>query len=333
MNLHSSTGPTTGADCAAALEARSVSYRYGQHVALRGLDLRVDAGEIFALLGPNGSGKTTLFRLISTLAKLQEGELLVFGQSVRLAKASVRAALGVVFQSPSLDPKLTVSENIDFQAALYGLSGSELRSRKSQVVAQLGLEDRLKTPTEQLSGGLKRRVELAKVILHRPRLLLMDEPSTGLDPASRLDLWHTLKELQQASGVTVLMTTHLLEEADKADRIAILHQGATVAVGPPGELRQQLGAQVLSIQTSDKAAVMSWLQQRDLQVQQVDGQLRVATAEGAKWVAPLSQEFGERIGSLTLGQPSLEDVFVARTGHRFITHAPTSETKSKKKRK
>ncbi len=305
-------------DSPLALDAQSLSHNYGQQPALRDLNLQVSTGEIFALLGPNGSGKTTLFRLISTLATVQRGELLVFGQSVKTNRAAVRSALGVVFQSPSLDPKLTVTENIDCQAALYGLSGASLQTRKQEVIEQLGLQDRLRTPTEQLSGGLKRRVELAKVILHRPRLLLMDEPSTGLDPASRLDLWHALKELQEQSSVTVLMTTHLLEEADKADRIAILHQGSTVAVGPPTELRKSLGGQLLSIQTSDQPGVQAWLAERGLVAQKIDGQLRVSTEQGAQLIAPLTSEFGERIGSLSLGQPSLEDVFVARTGHRFV---------------
>ncbi|MCA9131813.1 MAG: ABC transporter ATP-binding protein [Planctomycetales bacterium] len=306
-----------------ALDAQQVSHRYGSQAALEDLDLQVRPGEIFALLGPNGSGKTTLFRLISTLARLQQGEICVYGQSVRTAMAAVRGSLGVVFQSPSLDPKLTVSENIDCQAALYGLRGARLQQRKSRVVEQLGLQERLKTPTEQLSGGLKRRVELAKVLLHRPRLLLMDEPSTGLDPASRLDLWHALSALREESEATVLLTTHLLEEADKADRIAILHRGQTVALGQPATLRSSLGEQVLSIQTSEQAEVLAWLEQQRVEAQQIDGQLRVAGTQAAALVAPLATAFGSRIQSLTLGQPSLEDVFVARTGHRFLSPSTT----------
>ncbi len=316
-----------------ALDASSVRHAYGPHIALSEMNLQVRRGEIFALLGPNGSGKTTLFRLISTLAPMQHGEISVFGRSVREETAAVRSMLGVVFQSPSLDPKLTVSENIDCQAAMYGISGKLLQQRKQEVVAQFGLQDRLKTPTEQLSGGLKRRAELAKVILHRPQLLLMDEPSTGLDPASRLDLWHMLKQLQVDSQVTVLMTTHLLEEADKADRIAIMHHGSTVALGRPGELRSGLGEQVLSIQTSDPSAILAWLSERSIDSQQVEGQLRVTGAAAAELVAPLSVEFGNRLQSLTLGQPSLADVFVARTGHRFSNQPPPDKTIKKKSRR
>jgi len=301
-----------------ALDVQAVSHRYGNHTALHELTLQVATGEIFALLGPNGSGKTTLFRLISTLARVQSGDIWVFGQSVKNQIQAVRGALGVVFQAPSLDPKLTVSENIDCHAALYGISGKELQLRKQQVVEQFALQERLATPTEQLSGGLKRRVELAKVILHRPRLLLMDEPSTGLDPAARLDLWRILQDLQQFNQVTVLMTTHILEEANKAQRIAIMHQGKIVALGQPGQLRHSLGGQVLIIHTTATAAVLSWLSQRNIDAQQVDGQIRIACPEAASLVSPLASEFGERIESLTLGQPSLEDVFIARTGHRFL---------------
>lgn len=313
-----------------ALNVQRLQYSYGQHVALRGLCLQVEPGEIFALLGPNGSGKTTLFRLINTLARIQQGEIEVFGHSVKSETKFVRSLLGVVFQSPSLDPKLTVLENMRCQAALYGISGQALKDRIGEVTQQLGIEDRGNTPTGELSGGLKRRVELAKGILHRPQLLLMDEPSTGLDPASRLDLWHALKNLQQVNGVTVLMTTHLLEEADKADRIAILHEGLTVAIGEPSALRSSLGEQVLSISTTARQDVLGWLEAKAIEAQVVEPHIRVMGCEAAQLVAPLSDAFGERIQTLTLGQPSLEDVFVARTGHRFWNERVPVATKKKK---
>ncbi len=300
-----------------ALDVQQVSHSYGEQRALDNLSLEVAGGTIFALLGPNGSGKTTLFRLISTIAKLQSGDIRIFGASPRTDLAAVRSSIGIVFQSPSLDRKLTVLENIRCQAALYGLSGPMLKSRIDEVVQQLGIDDRLSSIVETLSGGLKRRVELAKGILHRPRLLLLDEPSTGLDPAARLDLWHALEQLRADYQVTVLLTTHLLEEADKADCIAILHQGRTVAVGSPSHLRSELGAQVLSIQTNDQPGVLAWLESRSITSQQFDNQLRVTGSSAAALVAPLAQDFGSRIQSLTLGQPSLEDVFAARTGHKY----------------
>lgn len=300
-----------------ALVASSIRYRYDASHALDGLDLSVASGDIFALLGPNGSGKTTLFRLISTLAMIQEGEISVFGHSVRKQRAAVRSLLGVVFQNPSLDPKLTVEENIRCQAALYGISGQDLRKRIQAVSEQLGLEERLATPAEKLSGGFKRRAELAKGILHQPKLLLLDEPSTGLDPASRLDLWHAIQQLRTESGVTVLLTTHLLEEADKADRIAILDRGAVVAEGPPAELRASLGNQVLSIRSANMNAVIAWLEEHSVPCQKLSDQILVSIPNAMDIVAPLSKQMGDLIQSITLGQPSLEDVFIAKTGHRF----------------
>lgn len=302
-----------------AIEAKELGFRYGDHVALDQMSLEVNVGEIFALLGPNGSGKTTLFKLLSTLAPLQGGELHAFGTSVRESPASVRSMLGIVFQSPSLDPKLTVLENMRCQAALYGLRGSRLQNRIDQLTHQLGITDRTDSLVEQLSGGLKRRVELAKGMLHEPRLLLMDEPSTGLDPSSRLDLWHAIVSLQQESGVTVLLTTHLLDEANKADRIAIMDAGRVVACGQPDELKEGLGAQILSIETKDPLEVENFLRERDVAVAQSAETIQVTGPEAADLVAPLSQHFGERITSITLGQPSLEDVFVAHTGHQFWT--------------
>lgn len=305
-----------------ALTVQAVSYRYGQHVALEELNLQVAACEIFSLLGPNGSGKTTLFRLISTLLPLQRGELTVCGHRLRTDLPGVRRALGIVFQSPSLDRKLSVLENIRCQAALYGLSTAVRDARIAEVVAQLGLSERVHDRVEKLSGGLKRRVEIAKGILHRPRLMLLDEPSTGLDPAARLDLWHALESLRDNDGVTILMTTHLLDEAEKSDRIAILHRGQCVAVGAPSDLRRELGDQVLTIQTKEPQPIVAWLASQSIatqfiESQSVDQQLRVTSVGAAQLVAPLLAEFRDRIQSLTVGQPSLEDVFVAKTGHRF----------------
>ncbi|MCA9190307.1 MAG: ABC transporter ATP-binding protein [Planctomycetales bacterium] len=303
-----------------ALDVNRVDYSYGAYIALQNLSLSIESGQIFALLGPNGSGKTTLFRLIGTLSPLQSGDIFVFGQSVRHQQGLVRGLLGVVFQAPSLDAKLTVLENIQCQAALYGLSGSTLRNRIAEVTKQMGITDRLNSLTGQLSGGLKRRVELAKGILHRPRLLLLDEPSTGLDPASRLDLWHALTRLRDLSGTTIVLTTHLLDEADKADRIAIMHAGQTVAVGRPQVLRQELGGQILSIQTDAPEVVTQWLADRQLEAQAIGNQLRVTGPMTVSILEQLTASFGTRLQSLTLGQPSLEDVFIARTGHQFWSH-------------
>lgn len=207
---------------------RNLQHQYGEHHALRGVDIDIRPGRIFALLGPNGSGKTTLFRLLCTLLPIQQGQVLVGGFDSASQPLRVREQIGIVFQSPSLDMKLTVDENIACQGALYGIHGLELRRRRDELLEQLDLLDRRDDLCQVLSGGLKRRVELAKGMLHQPRLLLLDEPSTGLDPSARLKLWDAIREMA-GRGMTVLLTTHLLEEADKADDIAIMSQGKLIA--------------------------------------------------------------------------------------------------------
>ncbi len=307
-----------------AIEIENLSFRYGQRLALDQLSLTIEARQIFAMLGPNGSGKSTLFRVLSTLEPVFEGNVRLFGTNLRENPNAIRRMLGVVFQSASLDRKLTVLENIKCQAALYGLRGAELTKRVDQVTEQLRLKDRLHEYAETLSGGLKRRVELAKGILHRPKLLLLDEPSTGLDPAARIDLWQALTQLQETDGVSVVLTTHLLEEADKADHLAILDQGKVVASGSPTELRTQLGSQVLSIHASDPNEIVQWLASQNVSATLHQQQVRATGQAISRLIVPLSEQFADRVQSITLGQPNLEDVFIEKTGHQFWNEAPKS---------
>src|SRR5262245_56430128 len=204
-----STAPSTESGAPpAAIRAHRVSHVYGTRQALTDLSLKIGRGELFAILGPNGGGKTTLFRLLSTLIPLQHGGVRVLDFDLAREPDAVRQAIGVVFQAPSLDRKLTVAENIRLQATLYGLSGQALTSRLNNLLAQFSLTDRASELTERLSGGLRRRVELAKGLIHQPRLLLLDEPSTGLDPAARSDLWKYLRQLRDSAGTTIVLTTH-----------------------------------------------------------------------------------------------------------------------------
>ena len=300
-----------------------VAHRYGKTDALRGISLEIAAGEVFALLGPNGSGKTTLFRLLSTIMPLQTGEILIAGKDVRKQPHEVRRRLGIVFQSPSLDKKLTVQENIDFQGALYGLSGSSLQVRRDQLLASLQLTDRRHDRCETLSGGLKRRVEIAKGMLHQPSCLLLDEPSTGLDPAARLDLWQVIMGLAK-NGTSILLTTHLLEEAEKADRIAILHQGQVIACGPPESLRSELGSGLITIIADHPQEVCRWLTDSlGVEAAMVQQQVRVTHSSPNEIVPQLLARLGAEIRSITIGRPSLEDLFITKTGRQF--HASSDE--------
>lgn len=302
----------------AAIRVEKLSHHYGSRQALRELDLEIATGEIFAVLGPNGGGKTTLFRLLSTLIPLQNGVARVFDANLRTQTAAVRAAIGVVFQAPSLDRKLTVGENIRHQAALYGLFGSEQRRRQAELLEKFSLADRANELTEKLSGGLRRRVELAKGLIHRPRLLLLDEPSTGLDPGARSDLWRHLRQLRETSGTTIVLTTHFLDEADGADRIAILNEGRLVALDAPDALRRQVGGDAISIETSQPEELAAAVRtQLALEARVIDGVLRLEVPDGHLWISRLVETFPGQINSIRLGKPTLEDVFIARTGHGF----------------
>lgn len=301
-----------------AIVVSNLSHRYGERLALDKLSIAIARGEIFAFLGPNGGGKTTLFRILSTLLPCPRETVRVLDHDLATEAAAVRARIGVVFQAPSLDKKLTVIENIRHQAALYGVRGTTLRQREQQLLDQFGLAARARERTESLSGGLRRRVELAKGMIHQPQLLLLDEPSTGLDPGARSDLWQHLQLLQREFGVTVVMTTHLLEEAEKADRIAILNLGQLVATDSPDALRGTIGGDSITITTRDPAALADAIRaQFHIDVQIVDGRVRLEQAAAGAWIAKLVAAFPGMIDSLTLAKPSLEDVFINKTGHRF----------------
>ena len=219
--------------------------------ALKGVSFTVHEGEIFGLLGPNGGGKSTTFHILSTYFTPTGGSAQLFGHDVVREPEKVRREIGIVFQSPGLDKKLTVRENLTHQGHLYGISGKPLQERIDAILARVGLSDRSHDIVETLSGGLKRRVEVAKGLLHKPKLLLLDEPSTGLDPGARRDLWDYLKELQKTEKMTIVVTTHLMEEAEKCDRVAILHEGSLVALGTPAALKQEIGGDMVSVETAD----------------------------------------------------------------------------------
>ncbi len=310
-----------------AIALEGISFNYGDRRALDGISLSIANREMFGLLGPNGGGKTTLFKLLSTLVSLQAGDARVLGIDLRAGTAELRPALGVVFQHPSVDAKLTVAENLAHHGRLYGMSGAALRERIAAMLDRVGLTPRARDLVETLSGGLRRRVELAKALLHKPRLLILDEPSTGLDPSARRDFLNYLADLREREGLTIVLTTHHMEEAERCDRIAILDQGKLVAVAPPSELKSQVGGDVVVIQ----ALVPEQLRQKIEDQMQVvttlvDGTLRVERERGHEFVRDVVEAFGAEIESVTFGKPTLEDVFVHLTGRRFVWSAP-EETK------
>jgi ABC-2 type transport system ATP-binding protein len=322
-----------------AVAARGVEFTYparrarrgtpasGPRRALAGVSFDVAPGEIYGFLGPNGGGKTTLFRILATLARPERGEVRVFGADLAREAAAVRRSLGVVFQSPSLDLQLTVGENLTHHGHLYGLRGADLAGRIAEGLERFGLADRRGQRALELSGGLRRRAEIAKALLHRPRLLLLDEPSTGLDPAARRDLRDTLEELRR-SGVTVLLTTHFMDEGDRCDRIALIDRGLVVAEGAPADLEAAIGGDVITLTGPDPAALARDLAARwpELAPAVRDGAVTLQRERGHELVARLAEALPGRVDSMTVARPTLEDVFLQRTGRRLDENEPPGET-------
>jgi ABC-2 type transport system ATP-binding protein len=291
--------------------------------ALRGVSFTVYSGEIFGLLGPNGGGKTTTFHILSTVFPPSGGQAQIFGVDAAKQPARVRKQLGVVFQAPSLDKKLSVEENVRHQGHLYGLSGAPLAQRMRHVLERVGLWERRGDRVEVLSGGLQRRVELAKGLLHQPGLLVLDEPSTGLDPGARRDLWDYLKELKSRERMTILVTTHLMEEAERCDRVAILSEGTLVGLGTPSDLKQQIGGDVITVEAANPDDLAKRIEVKfGGTVRVVDGSIRIERPTGHEFIPSLVGAFPGEIISVTLGKPTLEDVFIRQTGHKFWSEKP-----------
>jgi len=292
-----------------SVEVEGLTHRYGERLALDRVSFSVRSGEVFGVVGPNGGGKSTLFKILSTALRPTSGQARIAG--VQIADEAVRRKIGVVFQAPSLDQKLTVAENLLHHGHLYGLWGGGLRTRIGEELSRFKLSDRAGDRVEKLSGGLQRRVELAKSLLPRPEVLLLDEPSTGLDPGARHELWEALRGLR---GVTVLLTTHLLEEAERCDRLAILHKGRLAALGEPLALRAEIGGDVVTVRTRDAEGLAAAIRGKLGESPQViPGAVRMSRDRGHELVGKLLEAFPEWIESVTVAKPSLEDVFIART--------------------
>ncbi|HEX3748327.1 MAG TPA: ABC transporter ATP-binding protein [Bryobacteraceae bacterium] len=297
------------------IQVQNLTHRYGDRVALSNVSFEVKKGEIFGLLGPNGGGKSTLFRILSTMMVPTSGKAILAGHDVVREPAAVRRHVGVVFQTQSLDKALTVEENLRAQGHLHGLSGALLRERMEAAMARLGLLDRRKDLVDTLSGGLRRRVEIAKALLHRPQVLLMDEASTGLDPAARRDVSRHVESLRQSEGVTILLTTHILEEADRCDKLVLLHQGNIVAHGSPDELRSAIGGDVVLLLSPEATALAAKIEERfHLKATVREDEVRVEIENGHRFIAEVVEAFPGSVTSVGLHKPTLEDVFVNRTG-------------------
>jgi len=303
-----------------------VVHRYEERTALNGVSFDVQPAELFGLLGPNGSGKTTLFRILSTLMIPAGGRATIMGFDVAGDPNRVRRQIGVVFQAQSIDVKLTASENLMHQGHLYGLHGGALKSRIKEMLGRVGLADRANEKAETFSGGMQRRLELAKGLLHHPSVLLLDEPTTGLDPGARRDLWQYLAILRDEERVTVLVTTHLMEEAERCDRLAILNEGKVVALGTPNDLKHEIGGDVIVLETGNAEGLAGRIRERfGVDAQGLQGQVRLERENGYRFVTDVVEAFPGEIEAISISKPTLEDVFIHRTGHRFWTENSEEE--------
>jgi ABC-2 type transport system ATP-binding protein len=301
-----------------AFSASHLTHRYGERVALDDVSLEVAPGSFVALLGPNGGGKSTLFRIAATLMRPSAGTVHVFGADVVGDAPAVRRKIGVVFQSPALDARLTVRENLVHHGRLYGLGGAALQRAVDDALIRVALADRARDLVLRLSGGLKRRAEIAKVLMTRPALLLLDEPTTGLDPGARRELWHDLSAIREADGTTILLTTHLLDEAASADRVVLLDRGRVIVEGAPDELTRRVGGDVIRLQARDPVALSSRVRERfNAAATVVDDEVRIEHERAHTFAAEVVDAFPGEIRAVQFGRPTLEDVFVHFTGRRF----------------
>ncbi len=322
---------------ASVISIQNLAHRYENRTALNDVSFDVHSAELFGLLGPNGSGKTTLFRILSTLMIPTAGRAVIMGHDAAQDPARVRRQIGVVFQAQSFDPKLTAYENLWHQGHLYGLRGTALKARVHEILSRVGLADRAKERVETFSGGMQRRIELGKGLLHHPAVLLLDEPTTGLDPGARRDLWQYLQILRDEEHVSVLVTTHLMEEAERCDRLAIMNEGSLVALGTPAELKSEIGGDVVMLDATHNAeSLAERVRSRFLVEAAVLGnQVRIERDGGHRFVTDVVEAFPGEIQAVSVSKPALEDVFIRRTGHKFWseTSSESPEAISPKKKR
>ena len=327
VSAFADTAPEVASPSAAVISVQNLVHRYENRTALNGVTFDVRPAELFGLLGPNGSGKTTLFRILSTLMIPSSGRATIMGCDAVQEPARLRRQIGVVFQAQSVDLKLTAYENLWHQGHLYGLRGAALKKRILEILSRVGLADRAKELVETFSGGMQRRIELAKGLLHHPGVLLLDEPTTGLDPGARRDLWQYLQMLRDEEHVSVLVTTHLMEEAERCDRLAIMNEGNLVALGTPAELKSEIGGDVVLFDAAHDAGVLAEHIRTRFHVDTtvLENQVRIEHKGAHRFVTEVVEALPGEIEALSISKPALEDVFIRRTGHKFWSEKNTEQ--------
>ncbi len=297
----------------AAIETHGLVKNYDKVEALRGIDLTVNVGEMFALLGPNGAGKTTLFSILATLRKPTAGSAKVLGRDVVRERPQVRQHMGIVFQEPALEQKLSVRDNLLLMGLFYGLGLKAARARTGEILENLGLTDIATRPANKISGGQKRKLELARSMVPNPDILFLDEATLGLDVDARRSFWAQVRQFVRP-GRTVFFTTHYMEEAEVADRIALIDKGRIIALGTPSELKQRIGGGVILLATEDDPGAFEWLTAQGYKPEQSERGILLVSAEPAAILPTLLTSMPVKALRAEVHQPSLEDVFLTLTG-------------------
>jgi ABC-2 type transport system ATP-binding protein len=308
-----------------AVQVRGLVKRYGKVEAVRGIDLDVEPGETFGFLGPNGAGKSTTINILCTLAAADSGRARVAGFDVVRERAAVRRHIGLVFQEPTLDSYLTGEQNLRFHGELYGVDRSTAAARRREVLDMVGLWDRRADAVSTYSGGMRRRLEIARGLLHSPTVLFLDEPTIGLDPQTRASIWNYLEELHRSEEITVFVTTHYMDEAEHCDRIAIMDEGRVVALDTPDRLKEAVAKDRVQISTEDDAAAINQVRETfGIEAAMHEGMVTMAVEHGADFVPRLFAVLDVPIRSVTVTRPSLDDVFLAHTGRTIRDVESTS---------
>jgi len=301
------------------VEVESLVRKFGGLTAVDGVSFAVEEGEIFGFLGPNGAGKTTTINMLCTLLKPTEGTARIAGHDVRTDRDAVRSVIGLIFQDQTLDDKLTGMQNLRFHAMLYGLSSDTFRSRTAELLDMVELTDKAKDNVRSYSGGMRRRLELARGLLHHPKILFLDEPTIGLDPQTRRHIWDYLLKLRDTERLTLFLTTHQMDEAENCDRIAVIDHGRIIALDTPAKLKAMVGGDVVTISADDPDKAAGVLRERHgLDPRKdSDGRIIVETDEGERFIPKILAGLGEvglTVESVSLSKPTLEDVFLKLTG-------------------
>jgi len=298
-----------------AIEVRGLKKNYDEVEAVRGVEFEVATGEVFGFLGPNGAGKTTTINMLCTLVKPTAGSASVAGHDVVRERDDVRRNIGLVFQDPTLDGYLTAEQNLRLHAELYGVQSDLVKPRMQQVMTMVGLWERKDSVVGTFSGGMRRRLEIARGLMHSPRVLFLDEPTIGLDPQTRRSIWEYIGELKDREDITIFMTTHYMDEAEWCDRIAIMDHGEIVALDAPETLKAGVGTDRVRIHTDDDAATISALAERfGIEARMSEGAVSFGVAEGEQFVPRLFAELGIPIKAVNVSRPTLDDVFMSYTG-------------------